>query len=76
MSFIIETLNGSMKRPSIAVGAVWARLLQMVKTDTKNSRERPRMTKREKYLTLTAMLLRRKIHKTFFAHYIQNNGVF
>lgn len=35
MSFIIKMLNGSMKCPSIAVGAVWSSLLQMVKTDTR-----------------------------------------
>ena len=37
--FIIETLNGSMKRPITAVGAVWARLLQVVKTDTEKQGE-------------------------------------
>lgn len=35
MSFTIKMLNRTMKCPSIAVGAVWPRLLQMVQTDTR-----------------------------------------
>lgn len=34
MFFIIEMLNGSMKCPSAAAGAVWAWCLQMVRPDT------------------------------------------
>lgn len=38
MPFIIEMLkNRSMKCPFLAVGAVWLRLLQVVKTDTRKA---------------------------------------
>lgn len=44
MFFIIEMLNGPMKCPSAAAGAVWAWLVQIVRTDTE---ERGEATERD-----------------------------
>lgn len=47
MSFIINMLHRSTKCPSIAAGAVWPRLLQVVKADVRQAGEGHGKTKND-----------------------------
>lgn len=59
-----------MKCPSIAMGAVWPRLLQMVKTDTRKAGKGHGKTKNDK----KEKVLNTPCHATYREIYVKNSS--